>query len=318
MRAALFTVSRPACCCLLPAACVVWLCCQRGAYCSFAHGKHELRHKNRKFADLSCKELNAPIMSLSHTADTRSDATFAHFRQRARAQMPQPVRRDASGHAAASGFGERVRRYSAPDRIIREKVAEEGGPARRTSDDDIDERIKVTNQHTSTHRALTRQLFALIDNALLCVQHRMLAILHDQELLHPPTKAEKSERQVEHGCSEDDKDALDLLTADTDFLCALTLPALQQLALFQEHTLSATQSYIASYSASHPVDSCCQCGEQQADCMLFPCQHAVLCVECSEKASVCPWKGCGRRVEETASLMHELPSPITRSERGGR
>jgi len=130
----------------------VCLAGQRGNYCSFAHGKHELRHKNRRFADLSCKELNAPIMSLKNTAgNTRSsDATFANFRQRARAQMPQPLRRDVGATAATYGFGDRERRYSAPDRIMRERLAEEGGSGRRASDDDIDERIKV--RHTTICR----------------------------------------------------------------------------------------------------------------------------------------------------------------------
>ena len=123
---------------------------QRGSYCSFAHGKSELRHKNRKFADLSCKELNAPIIQLSHShgGDSRNDAAFAHFRQRARAQLPQPVRREAETNAASYGFGDRERRYSAPDRILRERITEQGGSGRRTSDDDIDERIKVKRRNT--------------------------------------------------------------------------------------------------------------------------------------------------------------------------
>ena len=144
----------------------------------------------------------------------------------------------------------------------------------------------------------------------------MIAILHDNELLRASAPAEKVEKRSDTERAEEDKDALDLLSADTDYLCTLELSALQQLALFQEHTLAVTNSYIASYSASHPVDSCCQCGEQQADCMLFPCQHAVACYECSEHLDVCPWKGCGRRVEETAPLVPDLPSPLTRSERG--
>ena len=143
----------------------------------------------------------------------------------------------------------------------------------------------------------------------------MMAILHDNEMLRAPKEAEKAERRSEQQLSEDDRDALDLLTADMDFLCTLTLPALQQLALFQEHALSVSRSLIASYSASHPVDACHLCGDQQADCMLFPCQHAVVCTECGDHADACPWKGCGRRVEDTATLLSELPSQLTSSGR---
>ena len=118
---------------------------KRGGYCSFAHGKCELRHKNRKFADLSCKELVAPIIQLTRSGDARNEAAFAHFRQRVRAQMPQPLRRDAAIGSASYGFGgERERRYSAPERSIRERLAEEcNHSGRRASDEDIDDRIKV-------------------------------------------------------------------------------------------------------------------------------------------------------------------------------
>ena len=144
----------------------------------------------------------------------------------------------------------------------------------------------------------------------------MMAILHDEELLRPSVDSGLVDKCDEHSeLGEDDKDALALLTADTDRLCTLTLPALQQLALFQQHTLAATESYIASYSASHPVDSCCQCGEQQADCMLFPCQHAVVCYDCSEQLAQCPWKACGRQVDETEQLLARLPGALTSGER---
>ena len=266
-------------------------------------------------------------MSLSHTDDARSDAAFAHFRQRgARCVAAACQERTGGANAPTYAFGDRERRYSAPDRIMRERLAEEGNSVRRanTSDDDIDERIKgharallLLHAHIRPQASCCRSLDAPM--LLLRVQHRIMAILHDKELLQPSTAADKLDKRSEQDeRSEDDKDALDLLTADPDFLCALTLPALQQLALFQQHTLAVTNSYIASYSASHPVDSCSQCGDQQADCMLFPCQHVVVCYECGEQVNVCLWKSCGRRVEETATLVQELPSPITRSERRAR
>ena len=141
---------------------------QRGNYCSFAHGQVELRHKNRKFADLSCKELIAPIMSLSTTGagGARNEAAFAHFRQRpVRSQMPRPVRREPSSRAthAYGSFGERERRYSAPERILRERMADDDSSARRASDDDIDERIKVRTQlHKSTRLTILMSLMTVL------------------------------------------------------------------------------------------------------------------------------------------------------------
>jgi hypothetical protein len=160
---------------------------QRGAYCSFAHGKTELRHKNRKFADMSVSDIDAPIQQLS--GDVRNSAgggggqlsaaqRFSHFN---RSHKPRPIppavaaiRRAAA--AAGAGRGQlgddgggrgildRERRYSAPERLIAEERKQEAAAAGRSSrraSEDIDELIKVAaatiaSMQRSSHRLTLR------------------------------------------------------------------------------------------------------------------------------------------------------------------
>ena len=110
--------------------------------------------------------------------------------------------------------------------------------------------------------------------------------------------------------SDDQEAALGLLMADSDQLPFLTLPALQQLALFQQHSLDMTQQLIQSYDAGHPTATCVTCQDEEPRTLLLPCQHAVLCDECAREVQLCPWKGCGQRVEAVQKMVTSLPPPL--------
>jgi Zinc finger, C3HC4 type (RING finger) len=110
--------------------------------------------------------------------------------------------------------------------------------------------------------------------------------------------------------TDDQQAAFSLLTADSDVMPTLTLPALQQLSLFQQHTLDITNALIASYSAGHPSATCRVCETDSVTSIFFPCQHAVTCEDCADDCDVCPWPGCGRRVEEMQRMVDRLPDAL--------
>ena len=107
--------------------------------------------------------------------------------------------------------------------------------------------------------------------------------------------------------TDDERLAFSLLTADSELMPTLSLSALHQLALYQQHALDVTSALISSYSAGHPTASCRLCDSDSVSCIFFPCQHAVSCDECAEECEVCPWPGCGRRVEEASKMRDSLP-----------
>jgi hypothetical protein len=131
------------------------------------------------------------------------------------------------------------------------------------------------------------------------VQQRLLSLLDDVSLAH----------QRKASClSDDQQEALSLLTADGERLPFLTLPALQQLSLYQQHTVDVTNALIQSYAIHHPSASCIECHDEEPQMLFVPCQHAVLCDDCGKDATHCPWTGCGQSVEAAQRLIHKLPT----------
>jgi hypothetical protein len=112
--------------------------------------------------------------------------------------------------------------------------------------------------------------------------------------------------------TEDQKAAFSLLTADSELMPTLSLSALHQLALYQQHALDVTTALISSYSAGHPSATCRLCDSDSVSCIFFPCQHAVSCEDCADDCEVCPWPGCGRRVEEAQRMLDKLPQALLR------
>ena len=109
-------------------------------------------------------------------------------------------------------------------------------------------------------------------------------------------------------------EALHLLTADADRMAQLTLPALEQLQLFQQHALDVTTKLIATYSAGHPTAACVVCQEDEPTMLLLPCQHAVVCDACAADCDDCPWAGCGRHVDAVEKMVSALPYALTSHE----
>jgi hypothetical protein len=132
-------------------------CEQRGSYCSFAHGKVELRNKTRKFADASVADSMAPILPMRLSGDVRGDggSRFSHFRStRGRVTVGGPVNRgEGFNHGEGGGRGilDRERRFSAPERLLGEHMPSEADVV-NTSPAERARRRTIATQHNTPDR----------------------------------------------------------------------------------------------------------------------------------------------------------------------
>lgn len=247
--------------------------CARSSYCTFAHGKDDLRIKKRPSVS-GTGTVQSPIFS---------SRAGLHLHDEAMARRSNDGRRHSTGGLSQHIGGLGLSPISAE-------------PKR----DWFDMRFK----HNSSYDHMDQYDKSHHSDDYDKESSRYDSMTKDEEFDGHMTGSSTIKEGVD---SDDLNEAIALLTGDMDRLAPYALTPLKQLRTLLQDARSAVDEIISNYDNSHPTRTCTKCSAPVRS-IILPCHHAVECDRCLAEDKSCPHCQC--TISHHASIKRDLPSCI--------